>query len=130
MISKNLKNTEQRKKIIEFLRHSKDHPTAEMIFNELKKQMPNISMGTIYRNLNILIYQGKVHEVYTGDAKRHFDGNPTPHSHFICERCGKIYDIEKSISQFEIESIQRSIPHHIFRYKLEFYGICSECSKL
>ncbi len=83
----------QRETILEVLRSTDTHPTANWIYEKVKEQIPNISLGTVYRNLSALSQSGEILSLNLGDGFEHFDGNITPHLHLNCKACGNIYDI-------------------------------------
>ena len=91
---KKTRNTRQRGVILDILRESCDHPTAETIYREARRVLPNISLGTVYRNLNFLRDQGTVREIRPNEGgSSRFDGAETPHAHFHCVRCSALLDI-------------------------------------
>ena len=110
-----LKYSRQRESIREFVKASKEHPTADDVYASIRKEYPNISLGTVYRNLSLLVELDEIVKVPTGDGPDRFDGNAKPHSHFICTRCHNIFDIAKN---FDGE---------IHGHRTTFYGICKEC---
>lgn len=100
-----------------------------MIYGKTQEVLPNISLGTVYRNLNLLAEDGMIKKLDLGDDKVHFDGDITPHSHFICESCGKIIDINvdtNDLKQLEndLATKNKLIVHSA---ELVFRGICDEC---
>ena len=80
-----LKRSKQRESIKKFLISRYDHPTAETVYMNIKEEFPNISLGTVYRNLSLLADIGEIQKLSTGIGPDRFDGNPTPHYHFICK---------------------------------------------
>ena len=82
----------QRETILQVLHSTDTHPTASAVYNEVRKVIPNISLGTVYRNLAALSEEGVILSLSVGDGYEHFDGNSAPHAHLHCKRCGKIYD--------------------------------------
>lgn len=84
---KTIKYSRQREAISEFLMTRKDHPTAEVVYEEVRKQYPHISLGTVYRNLALLVELRQAIKFPAADGFEHFDGNPDPHYHFICDDC-------------------------------------------
>ena len=88
------RNTQQRNIIYDIVASRNTHPTADWIYEQAKKQIPNISLGTVYRNLKVLVEEGKILEINDGKVSR-FDANISLHHHFKCENCGSLYDIEK-----------------------------------
>jgi Fur family peroxide stress response transcriptional regulator len=123
------KYSRQREAIKEYLAGTKAHPTADTVYMNLRQVYPNISLGTVYRNLNLLAEQGEIMKLNCQDGCDRFDGNPKPHYHFLCNQCGSVLDIEmESIDHINV------IAGANFAGKIEghvtfFYGICPECSK-
>ncbi len=119
--------TKQRKLILERLRNSKSHPTATEIFDKVRAELPNISLGTVYRNLDILSKQGFVKKIETcGDQKR-FDAVTRDHLHVICSRCGKVRDVE---GEFDLDVDKLAgidSDFTITGIRFEILGICPAC---
>ncbi len=121
--------TKQRKIILERLKQSHSHPTAVQIYDEVRSELPNISLGTVYRNLDILSRKGMISKIETcGDQKR-FDGSPDPHLHIICSSCGKVQDAhqEPDIDMDKLTRVETDFK--ITGVRLELLGICPECNK-
>ena len=89
-----LKYSRQREMIKDFLMGRRDHPTADMVYSNVKRQNPNISLGTVYRNLTLLADMGEIRRLRLGDGTDHFDGDTSPHYHFICNTCGCVQDLQ------------------------------------
>ena len=89
-----IKHSRQRDAILLNLSQRYDHPTAEMVYFDIKEQYPNISLGTVYRNLSLLAELGEIQKISTGVGPDRFDGNPAPHYHFFCSKCGSVIDLE------------------------------------
>ncbi|EKE21982.1 MAG: hypothetical protein ACD_7C00086G0034 [uncultured bacterium] len=117
--------TNQKQFILDYLQDTTTHPTAEEIYLNVKKYLPRISLGTIYRNLENFVATEKILEI-NGATKR-FDGDMSDHQHFICNSCGKVYDIFCKIPQ--IKNFQSHIHKigKIEKYQILFYGTCKEC---
>lgn len=123
-----LKKSRQRDAILESLRNRYDHPTADMVYESVRKEIPNISLGTVYRNLALLEEQGQIMKLCYSEGPDRFDGNPKPHYHFICNDCGKVLDMP-SESMREIQAIaERSFGGKIERHEAYFYGRCEACA--
>ena len=122
-----IKRSKQRESIKMFLAGRTDHPTAEFIYSHLREEMPNLSLGTVYRNLALLSELGEIQKISTGIGPDHFDGNAKPHNHFICNCCGSILDLEmKSINFIDdlaAEGFQGRVNGHV----TYFYGECPAC---
>jgi Fe2+ or Zn2+ uptake regulation protein len=88
--------------------------------------MPNLSLGTVYRNLEVLVSEGVVEEVPAAGGAR-YDGNPKPHHHFICERCGAIDDLHVQVPQSLGRKLVRARGRRPTRIKIDFFGLCEAC---
>ncbi len=121
------KYSRQREAIKEYLAQTKEHPTADTIYMKIRAKHPNISLGTVYRNLNLLAEQGEIMKINCQDGSDRFDGNAKPHYHFLCNDCGKVLDIEMEsidhINKVAGESFDGRIDGHV----TFFYGICPDC---
>lgn len=122
-----LKYSRQREAIKNFLSSNYDHPTAETIYTNLKKDFPNISLGTVYRNLSLLSEIGEIRKLSTGIGPDRFDGNLAPHHHFICNCCNRIMDLDVTdfnhINILAGQNFDGAIEGHI----TYFYGKCPDC---
>ena len=122
------KNFRKRNAIFECLCRSKSHPSAEAIYNELKPTIPDLSLGTVYRNLNLFREQGSVICVATVDGVERFDGNVSPHVHFICTDCNAVIDLEDmTVPQSLTSAAERSCGGQVTECQLSFTGICRSC---
>ncbi len=119
--------TEQRALILKILRSTKSHPTADWIYQEARKTLPNISLGTVYRNLRLLTASGEIMELDYGSGHSRFDGNPQNHYHFLCQQCGRMFDIDLKIIKDLDRLVEESLDAQVMEHRLEFYGICKEC---
>ena len=121
------KYSKQREAIKEYLSQTKEHPTADTVYMNIRAVLPNISLGTVYRNLNLLAEQGEILKINCQDGSVHFDGNLDPHYHFICKSCGKIYDIEMESIDFINKIAGASFGGKIDGHIVHFYGRCPDC---
>ncbi len=124
-----IRHSRQRDAIKAYLMSTVTHPTAEIVYEHLRKEFPNISLGTIYRNLNFLVEHGEALRLDCGDGFDHFDGNVSPHNHFFCRGCGQIFDLQMQ----EIDHIN-ILANADFNGKIEehiiyFRGLCENCLK-
>jgi Fur family peroxide stress response transcriptional regulator len=123
-----LKYSRQREAIKEYLLHTKEHPTADTVYLHIRRSYPNISLGTVYRNLNLLSEQGEILKINCQDGSDRFDGNPNPHYHFICKECGRVLDLQME----QIEHINviagAGFPGKIEGHITHFYGKCPDCN--
>lgn len=119
--------TRQRKIIKEILCKSHEHPTAEAIYEEARKELPDIGLGTVYRNLQVLVEDGMAIQLNCDKRYSRYDGNITPHAHLFCEQCHQVYDIDLEISDSLLGSAAKKSGADIRSYHLEFKGICKNC---
>ncbi len=122
------KYSRQREAVKHFLMTRRDHPTADTVYSCLREDFPNISLGTVYRNLSLLAELGEIHRISTGSGAEHFDGNLEPHQHFICSRCHTIYDIRVDQVDTLMDAAQKASPGSIESCHLNFYGLCDQCA--
>ena len=125
---KKTRNTRQRGVILGILRESHEHPTADMVYREARRVLPNISLGTVYRNLNFLRDQGEVREIRPSEGgSSRFDGGDTPHAHFHCVHCSALLDIPlpPAVESLRFEEERISAVSVI---DLHVLGSCSGCS--
>lgn len=123
---KKTRTTNQRLKILEYLKSVKTHPTAETVYKAVRKQLPNITLATVYRNLNCLAEQGKIQR-FEVNSVSHFDGDVSFHQHCVCRKCGMIQDIFKDTI---IRDALKKINLKGFEPKsmnIIIYGICRKC---
>ena len=119
----------QRDRVYQLIASSSLHPTAQWLLAQMKREFPAINESNLYRNIHILIEEGKIIARDIGDGVEHYDANTTAHYHFICERCGMISDIEIAIDTHVEQEMQKHIPHTIGSHTINFYGICEDCQK-
>jgi Fe2+ or Zn2+ uptake regulation protein len=124
----NLRMTPQRRVILEELRKVNTHPSADEIYEIVRKRLPRISLGTVYRNLEILSDSGDIQKLETGCSLKRFDGNLSEHCHIRCVRCDRIADAPM-LPELEID-LERfdSTDFEIIGHRLEFLGVCPICS--
>jgi len=118
----------QREAILNFLESSKAHPTAEMVYTALRKEMPNLSRGTVYRNLNVLAESGQIRKLSMDRDTEHYDGDLTPHQHFICKSCGRIEDIFIEEPASLSRAASKRCSGRIDYYETFFFGSCGICT--
>lgn len=121
-----IRYSKQRELILLNLQSRCDHPTAEMIYQDLKVSHPNLSLGTVYRNLNQLCDNHQILKLDIAGPMVRYDGNIQPHIHFICENCGEIYDLETD-NRLLLQQIQSQHPHQINNIHIKLTGICQKC---
>jgi len=125
-----IRRTKQREVILDVLRSTRSHPTADWVYQEVRKEMPNVSLGTIYRNLKTLTEMGQALELSYGSTYSRFDGNPENHYHFVCEECGQVTDLDLPVQKQLEEDVSDMIDGQVSYHRLEFYGVCRDCLSL
>lgn len=124
-----LKYSRQREAIKEYLASTTDHPTADSVYLHVKEEFPRISLGTVYRNLNLLADMGEVLKITTPNGGDRFDGNTEPHYHVLCTECGRIYDLSMDILDSVNQIANENYGGIIKSHTTLFYGICENCLK-
>ena len=124
---KTLKYSRQRESIKSCLMNRCDHPTADALYTTLREQFPNISLGTVYRNLNLLVDLGEIKKIPSGDGIDHFDYDTSPHYHFVCRQCGCIRDLPMPVSETLEQEAAAFVGGTIEDHSLIFRGVCSSC---
>ncbi len=120
--------TKQRRLIFDELKISKSHPTADELYRTIRKRIPRISLGTIYRNLDYLIKAGLARRLKTGAGQARFDAEMSGHNHIQCRNCGRLDDI--LVPEFRIDtSMVKADGYLIEGYQLVFLGLCNNCRK-
>ena len=122
------KNFRKRNAILAYLQQTTAHPSAEMIFTDLKPQIPDLSMGTVYRNLTFFKQQGLVSSVATVSGVERFDGNTKPHVHFICCQCDAVIDLmDLQVPDTLRGAAEACSGGQIADCQLSFTGVCQNC---
>jgi Fur family transcriptional regulator, peroxide stress response regulator len=121
--------TSQRKVILEALKISKAHPSADKVYEYVRKKLPNVSLGTIYRNLETMHRNGMIVKIDTPDGQKRFDYDTTVHPHFRCEKCGKIEDIPMELHAPELDPGNAWVKNRQVKSStLHYQGLCEECA--
>jgi len=118
------RHTRQKQAIMDFLMSVETHPTADEIFNQIRRDLPRISLATVYRNLNTMVTEGKVIELHTSRNLSRYDANTRGHAHFICDNCEVILDLP--LPFIETDTLTRE-GHRIHDTRLNLHGICRDC---
>ena len=124
---KALKMTAQRRVILEELRKERTHPSADELYLRVRRRLPDISMATVYRNLEILTEHGLIRRLGEGGGPRRYDGVTEEHYHVTCDRCGRIGDVPLEAVNGFLNEAQKITDYAIKGYRLEFYGFCPRC---
>ena len=119
--------TRQRQIILEELAAAGSHPTADEIYVRVRRRLPRISLGTVYRNLEVLSERALIQKLELGGSQRRFDGNVDRHYHIRCIRCGRVDDAPvRPLTAIENE-VRAMSDYKIIGHRLEFIGLCYEC---
>ena len=123
------KHFRKREAILSYLRQTDTHPSAEMVFAQLKDEYPDLSLGTVYRNLGIFKEQGLIQSLGTVNGVERFDGNVNPHVHFACVQCDAVLDLpELDIPRRLPSQAMKLVGGRVDSFQLTFSGICGECA--
>ncbi len=121
------RKSRQRERIYTLIAASNTHPTAQAIYDTLRRDMPTLSLGNVYRNLKILIEEEQITKRDFGDNIEHFDAITGIHYHFICEQCGNVDDFGMPIQSIITKHAQKISEHIIKGHNIEFFGTCKKC---
>lgn len=122
-----VRKSKQRDAIKAYLMSTTSHPTAETVYSAIQQEFPNISLGTVYRNLNFLVEHGEALRLNCENGVDHFDGNPQPHNHFFCNKCKCIIDLEMDRIEHIDVIAGAGFPGKIQGHVVYFYGECANC---
>ena len=117
----------QRELIIETLKNTDTHPTAETVYRTLKSAYPKLSLATVYRNLNQLCDMGVIKKLNIANSSDRFDGNMETHYHMYCKVCRKVIDIKASVSSWQALLLPNT-SHHVEACDVLFFGTCASCA--
>lgn len=121
------RHSRQRKVILDVLKRTKAHPSADWVYREVKKEIPNISLGTVYRNLKLLQSIGEVTEISCEGNEGRFEGNSHLHYHITCQKCGQIKDVDDIILHDIEGKVAAATGFKITHHCVGFAGICPAC---
>lgn len=123
------RTTKQRKIILEELRKVKTHPTADSVFRMVRRRVPCVSFGTVYRNLNLLRDQGEILELACGKYSCRYDGKTRNHYHFLCLGCQKVFDLDEPVFKNLDARISKKSGMLVKYHRIDFYGYCKDCKE-
>lgn len=124
------RKSKQRDTILEVLRGVKTHPDADWIYEKVRESIPNISLGTVYRNLSQLEYHGEILKLDTSSGTSHYDGNIFPHSHIVCRGCGRIDDLDEKVPDELVSYGRERYKGEVETLSLVYFGKCESCADL
>ena len=126
----NERNTKQKNLILNAIKSSHIHPTAEEVYECVVGELPNVSLTTVYRNLNKLSEQGVIKRILIPNQPDRFERNPTKHYHICCERCGAFEDIHEPNYNLDLDGFEcKESGYLILNHEIIFKGLCPECRK-
>jgi Fur family ferric uptake transcriptional regulator len=122
-----LRMTRQRRVLLEVLEKAGIHPTADDIYRMVRRRLPHISLGTVYRNLELLCEKGVIRRVGLGGSQRHFDRERGLHYHVRCVRCGRVDDVPIKPAVGLERAARKATGYSITGHQVEFVGLCARC---
>jgi Fur family ferric uptake transcriptional regulator len=124
---RSLRMTKQRQVILDALKSMPLHPTADEIYDRVRKKLPRISLGTVYRNLETMVAQGIIQRLTMGGGQRRFDHDPRVHHHVRCRACGALADVSISPAASLRDMVEDTNGYEIGEVRLELLGLCPRC---
>lgn len=121
------RDTKQIEAILNILRKTRSHPTADQIYDEVRKDILNISKGTVYRNLQVLEEDGAISVLNINGTQSRYEVKQEGHYHFRCEKCGRVFDLDEPIDKELDERISRKTGFTVSHHQTEFRGLCKDC---
>ncbi|MBD3418906.1 MAG: transcriptional repressor [Chitinivibrionales bacterium] len=121
------RKSRQRERILQLLKSTDAHPTADWIYKKLKKEMPSLSLGTVYRNLRVLVELGSVKKLPLGNTYDRYEAKIDPHYHLVCEQCGVVQDFMMPQYAALNKKAEKFSTFCIRSHRIEFYGLCERC---
>ena len=121
------RKSKQKEAILRLVKDMTFHPTADCVYEEVRREIPNISLGTVYRNLKVLQREGKILELDLAGTISRFDGNVHDHYHFRCEQCGRIFNVHEPVDVESNDRVSRKTGFTVSNHRLEFRGLCKDC---
>jgi Fe2+ or Zn2+ uptake regulation protein len=122
------RETRQRRTVYDAIKESHLHPTADWIFDQVRSEMPKISLGTVYRNLTVLKNEGLIREILGSDRRARYESRMEPHAHFICSGCSDVTDVE-DVPPIEWQTLRDLVGTEVREQRVEFLGLCPACSR-
>jgi len=114
--------------ILEYLKNTTAHPTAEQVYDDLREDCPGLSLSTVYRNLRLLSEDGVIRRMDTGESVDRFDADTSPHTHFICSHCKQVTDVFQTLIEAEQLTSALGKDYQVKQHTLYLYGLCNQCT--
>ena len=124
-----LRMTRQRRAILEALTRVRTHPTADEVYRMVRRRLPRISLGTVYRNLELLSERGLIGKLEAGGSRRRFDADVREHYHVRCLGCGRVADVSASPAISSTRTVRGESGYEIVGHRLEWVGLCPRCTR-
>ena len=124
-----MRYSKQREEILKVIINSDDHPTAKAIYERVRKTIPNVSLGTVYRNLGYLVDNNEIRKIQIENSNDRFDRNIVNHNHIYCEFCNKVMDFDYDLSTGAVQNLEKKTCFKIIDYNFNIKGICNNCMK-
>ena len=119
--------TKQREAILKILRSNRTHPSADQIYDAVRKEIPNISKGTVYRNLQVLREDGAILELNLNGTLSRYEEKQSRHYHFRCEKCGRVFDLDEPVDTEIDKKVAERTGFKVSSHQTEFRGLCKDC---
>ena len=123
------RDTKQREAILNVLRQADSHPTADWVYDEVRKVIPNISKGTVYRNLEVLREMRVISKINLNGTVSRYEGRQINHYHFRCEKCGQVFDLDEPVNSELNKRVAQKTGFKVSHHQLEFRGVCKDCQQ-
>jgi Fur family transcriptional regulator, peroxide stress response regulator len=123
------RKSKQRERIFEIITEDRTHPTAQTVYDILRKEMPTVSLGNVYRNIRILVEERRIECRNFGNGIEHYDAILGLHYHFVCEQCKTVTDFPMSLQDDLVENAKKMTRHTIIGHAIQFFGICDKCKR-
>lgn len=121
------RSTRQRSIILEELQAVTSHPTADDLYQMVRKRLPRVSLGTIYRNLDLLCAQGRILRLEAAGHQMRFDATTAEHQHIRCVECGRVADVRLNQTPLPLQEVAALTQYKVLRQRVNFDGVCPEC---
>jgi Fe2+ or Zn2+ uptake regulation protein len=123
------RRSRQRETILRVLKNTKSHPTADWIYQKARQEIPNISLGTVYRNLRNLSQEGKIKRLTLNSSSDRYDADIAFHYHFACQKCGKIYDVKPQGEKRLLKEVEKNTGFKVEGIRIDLFGSCRRCKR-
>ena len=121
--------TKQREAVLRVLTNTRSHPTADQIYDAVRKEIPNISKGTVYRNLEVLREDGAISELNLNGTLSRYEEKQDRHYHFRCDQCGRVYDLDEPVNTEIDKRVAERTGFKVSSHQTEFRGLCKDCQQ-